>query len=166
MKPLALLALVLLAGCQAGPAPAGPAELRTGPPPWDAPRDAVAYADAAGLERLPLDFSSPAPYTVNLVVTIDGDAVVIPANIGIDLVRAEQASMHTHAEDGVVNVEARTRNERPTVQQFFTLWGVRYDAKCLADACGGVTVLVNGEAAPWDTKLQRGALVQVAATHS
>jgi len=159
-----LLTGILLTGCQAGPAPPGPAEPRTGPPPWNAPRDAVSYVDAAGMERLPLDFSGPAPYTVNLVVTIDGEAVVVPADIGIDRIRAEQAALHTHADDGVVNVEARTRTERPTLEQFFTLWGVRYDEKCLGDACGGITVLVNGEAAPWDTKLQRGALIQVAAT--
>jgi hypothetical protein len=159
-----LLALAL-AGCGAGPAKPAPAELRTGPPPWDAPRDAVSYVDAAGMDRLPLDFREPAPYSVRLTVTVDGARVVVPPNVGVDRLRAEQAPMHTHADNGFVHVEAKTRGERPTLKQFFTLWGVRYDAKCLGDACGGVTVLVNGEAASWDTPLQREVAVIVAAKH-
>ena len=70
-----LLVSTVVGGCQVGPAPPGPAELRTGPPPWDAPRDAVSYIDKAGFERLPLDFSGPSPYTVTIAVTVDGKPV-------------------------------------------------------------------------------------------
>jgi hypothetical protein len=157
--------LSVLSGCQVGPAAPGPAEIRSGPPPWAAPRDAVSYIDKAGFERLPLDFSGPAPYTVKVAVSIDGAAVEIPADIGIDRIRAEQAAIHTHATDGVVFVEAKTKAERPTLRQFFELWGVRYDGKCLGDACANLTVRVNGEPAPWDTKLIREAQIQVTATH-
>ena len=136
---------------------------RTGAPPWDAPRDAVSYVDAAGFERLPLDFRGPAPYTVRLTVTVDGAKVVVPAGIGIDKLRAEQAAVHTHTDDGVVWVEPRSKEDRPTLQQFFTLWGVRYDGKCLGDACRGVTVLVNGDAKPWNTTLTRQAAILVQA---
>jgi hypothetical protein len=159
----ALATGLVLTACQVGPAPPGPAEVRTGPPPWDAPRDAVSYIDQAGLERLPLDFKGPAPYTVKLTVAVDGAPVQLPADIGIDRVRAEQAAVHTHAGDGVVNVEAKTRGEQPTLPQLFSLWGVRYDAKCVGDACGGVTVLVNGDPAAWDAKLQRQSLIDVSA---
>lgn len=156
---------VTVTACQVGPAPPGPAEARSGPPPWSAPRDAVSYIDKAGMERLPLDFKGPTPYYLKLIVTVDDNAVPLPVDIGIDRVRAEQASVHTHATDGIVNVEAKTAAERPTLAQFFTLWGVRYDAKCLGDACGGLEVQVNGEPAPWDTKLQRESLIEVAAKH-
>jgi hypothetical protein len=156
--------LPVVSGCQVGPAPPGPAEIRSGPPPWDAPRDAVSYIDKAGFERLPLDFSGPAPYTVKVAITVDGAGVQIPAGIGVDRVRAEQAAIHTHATDGVVYVEAKTKAERPTLKQFFELWGVRYDGKCLGDACSSVTVRVNGQPAPWDAKLSRESLIQVEAT--
>ncbi|GAA0924735.1 hypothetical protein GCM10009554_03690 [Kribbella koreensis] len=154
-----------LSGCQVGPAKPAAAELRTSAPPWSAPRDAVSYVDKAGFERLPLDFSGPAPYTLKLSVTVDGKPVEIPADIGVDRLRAEQAAVHTHGTDGVLWVEAKTKAERPTLSQFFTLWGLRYDDHCLADACGSLTVTVNGEKAAWDTKLPRESVVQVEATH-
>jgi hypothetical protein len=156
--------LPVVSGCQVGPAPPGPAETRSGPPPWDAPRDAVSYIDKAGFERLPLDFSGPAPYTVKVAIMVDGAGVQIPAGIGVDRVRAEQAAIHTHATDGVVYVEAKTKAERPTLKQFFELWGVRYDGKCVGHACSSLTVRVNGQPAPWDAKLARESLIQVEAT--
>lgn len=157
--------LAAAGGCQVGPAPPGPAVLRTGPPPWDAPRDAVAYVDRAGLERLPLDFRGPAPYSVKVRVTVGGRAVPVPSDIGVDRVRAEQAGVHTHGTDGTFYVEARTQAERPTLPQLFQLWGVRYDGKCLGDACGGVTVRVNGRRATWDTQLVSASVIEVAARH-
>lgn len=157
--------LPVLSACQVGPAPPGPAELRSGPPPWDAPRDAVSYIDKAGMERLPLDFSGPAPYTVRISVTVDGSPVQVPAGIGVDRVRAEQAAIHTHTDDGLVYVEAKTTAERPTLEQFFQLWGVRYDGKCVGDACKSLQVTVNGRPSAWDTELARDSTIQVTATH-
>lgn len=160
---LAALTTVVATACQVGPAPPGPAEFRTTAPPWDAPRDAVSYIDAAGMERLPLDFSGPWPYYVKLSVTIGGKQVLPPVGVGIDRVRAEQASLHTHSADGLLMIEARKADERPTLKQFFTLWGVRYDERCLADACGGLTVKVNGKPSPYDTRLEPEALIEVVA---
>ncbi|MEI8411778.1 MULTISPECIES: hypothetical protein [unclassified Kribbella] len=160
-----LLVSSVISSCQVGPAPPGPAELRTGPPPWDAPRDAVSYIDKAGFERLPLDFSGPSPYTLTLSVAIDGAPVQIPAGIGVDRIRAEQAAVHTHTTDGLVYVEAKTTAERPTLAQFFTLWGIRYDAKCLADACKSLTVVVNNQTASWDAPMTPKAHIQIAARH-
>jgi hypothetical protein len=162
---IAVVAVLLAAGCQAKPGAPGPAEMRTGPPPWDAPRDAVSYIDAAGMERLPLDFRGPAPYYFKVTVTVDDASVTVPGGIGLDPIRAEQAPMHTHAADGIVSVEARTKQQRPTLRQFFTLWGVRYDQRCLGDACGGVTVAVDGVPAAWDLPLPPESLVEVAAKH-
>jgi hypothetical protein len=158
-----LLVSGVLGGCQVGPAAPAAAELRTGAPPWDAPRDAVSYIDKAGFERLPLDFSGPSPYTLTISVTLDGKPVQVPAGIGVDKLRAEQAAVHTHGTDGQVWVEAKTAAEKPTLAQFFTLWGVRYDANCLADACGQLKVTVDGEPAPWDTPLARNSDITVSA---
>jgi hypothetical protein len=156
---------LVITGCQVGPAAPEAADLRTGAPPWDAPRDAVSYIDKAGFERLPLDFSGPSPYTVNLAVTIDGQPVQVAAGIGIDKLRAEQAAVHTHTTDGVVWVEAKTAAEHPTLAQFFTLWGIRYDANCLANSCKALTVTVDGEPVAWDTPLVRNSHVVVAVRH-
>ncbi|MGW6277174.1 hypothetical protein [Kribbella sp. NPDC055071] len=151
--------------CQVGPAPPAAAELRSGPPPWDAPRDAVSYIDKAGFERLPLDFSGPSPYTLTISVTVDGKPVEVPAGVGIDRLRAEQAAVHTHTTDGLVWVESKTTAERPTLPQFFTLWGVRYDAKCLADACHALTVTIDGKPAPWNTPLTRNSNLAITVRH-
>lgn len=168
-RPAAAAAVLLvsgaLAGCQVGPAAPAAAELRTGAPPWDAPRDAVSYIDKAGFERLPLDFSGPSPYTLTIAVTVDGKPVQVPAGIGVDKLRAEQAAVHTHTTDGQVWVEAKTASEHPTLAQFFTLWGLRYDAKCLADACTDLKITVNGTPAPWNTPLTRNAHVIVTVRH-
>ena len=160
-----LLVTSVAGGCQVGPAPPGPAEIRTGPPPWDAPRDGVSYIDQAGFERLPLDFSGPSPYTVKIAVSVDGKPVQVPAGVGVDRVRAEQAAVHTHTADGLVYVEAKTTAERPTLQQFFTLWGVKYDGKCLADACTTLTVTANGKPVAWDAELTPNTQFQITATH-
>jgi hypothetical protein len=159
------LAVLVVAGCQVGPAAPGPAVERVTAPPWDAPRDVVSYIDAAGLERLPLNFRGPSSYLVTVLVKVDGKLVEVPSGIGIDLVRAEQAPLHTHDATGAVHVEARKADQHPTVAQFVTLWGVRHDAKCLGDACGGVTIRISGAAGTWDSPLEPGALIEVAARH-
>ncbi|MER7249187.1 hypothetical protein [Kribbella sp. NPDC000426] len=160
-----LLTSSVVGGCQVGPAPPAAAVLRTTAPPWDAPRDAVSYIDKAGFERLPLDFSGPAPYTVHIAVVVDGKPVEVPAGIGIDKLRAEQAAVHTHTTDGLVWVEAKTTSDHPTLHQFFTLWGLRYDAKCLADACTGLTVTSDGKPIAWDAPLTRDAQIRISAGH-
>ncbi|MFC9691903.1 hypothetical protein ACFTSF_25355 [Kribbella sp. NPDC056951] len=166
VKATALLLLsIAAAGCGVSPAKPAAADLRTTAPPWDAPRDAVSYIDKAGFERLPLDFSGPAPYTLRLKVTVDGNPVQVPAGIGVDRVRAEQAAVHTHTTDGLVYVEAKTTAEHPTLAQFFTLWGLKYDENCLADACTNLKVTVDGQPAPWNTPLTGGSRVLVAASH-
>lgn len=165
LGPVAGTVLGSATGCQVGPAQPAAAELRTGAPPWDAPRDAVSYIDKAGFERLPLDFSGPSPYTLTVTVTVDGTPVQVATGIGIDKLRAEQAAVHTHTTDGVVWVEAKTTTERPTLAQFFTLWGVRYDANCLADACKNLNVAINNTPAPWNTPLSPNSHITVTVRH-
>ena len=169
-RPAAGTAAVLLvggvlAGCQVSPAAPAAAELRTGAPPWDAPRDAVSYIDKAGFERLPLDFSGPSPYSLTIAVTLDGKPVQVPAGLGVDKLRAEQAAVHTHTTDGLVWVEAKTTSDHPTLAQFFTLWGIKYDATCLADACKSLKITLNGTPAPWDTALTPKAKITITVRH-
>lgn len=118
--------------------------MRTTAPPWDAPRDAVSYIDASGLEQRPLGESTD-PWIIELIVQVDGERVDIPAMIGIDRLRAKQAVVHTHEAGGDVWLEGPD-NHQATLSHFFTLWGIEFDGKCLAQRCN-LEVLVDGEPA-------------------
>ena len=141
MIPL-LLAAFLLVGCVGRPDPA-PAESRTSQPPWDAPRDAISYIEAAGVAQLSLGDDAD-PWILDIDVIVAGQPVEVPAYIGIDRLRAVQAPVHTHEPGGEVWLEGEG-NRDTTLGQFFALWGVRFDDDCLGAACGGVTVLADGE---------------------
>ncbi len=141
MIAVGLMATALLTGCSMQ-RPLEAAVMREGGPPWDAPRDAVSYIDAAGLSQLRLDDDSD-PWIVRLSVTVSGERVEVPAFIGIDRVRAVQAPAHTHDSGGEVWLEGEG-NREVTLGQFFTLWGVRFDSACLGEACDGVRVTADG----------------------
>jgi hypothetical protein len=137
-----LLALLLVpAGCVRAAVPE-PAQSRTTPPPWDAPRDAISYIEAAGLEPLPLDLTENQS-VLTLHLRVDGTAVQIPAFVGVDRVRAVQAAVHTHDSSGQVWLEGKG-TKSVTLGHFFTLWGVRLDDRCVGNTCGAVRVLVDG----------------------
>lgn len=114
-----------------------------GPPPWSAPRDAVSYIAAAGLPELPLDSDSD-PHIVQISISIDDSGVTIPAYLGVDQLRAVQAPVHTHDESGEVWLEG-PGNRDVTLEQFFTVWGVRFSDDCLGDSCGQLTVESDGQ---------------------
>jgi hypothetical protein len=146
-----LIVLLILPGCvpQATPAPAAE---RTTPPPWSAPRDALSYIDAAGLEPQPLG-SNENSHVVSLRIALDGAPVEVPAYVGIDRVRAVQAPMHTHDISGKVWLEGR-ETEVVTLGQFFTVWGVRFDDRCLGSACKALMVTVDGQVSSAPTKVR------------
>lgn len=137
----AVVAVGLLTGCvpQATPEPAS---VSTASPPWPAPRDAISYIVAAGLPQLPLNDETD-PHIISLSITIGDQKVTVPGNIGIDRLRAVQAPVHTHDDSGQVWLEG-TGNRTVTLGQFFTLWGVRFDASCLGADCGTIQVFADG----------------------
>lgn len=157
-----LVVAVLVAGCVSRPDP-DPAVIRETPPPWDAPRDAISYIQAAGLPELPLDEDSD-PFIVRVEVVYDDEAVELPPFIGVDRLRALQAPVHTHESTGDVWLEG-TGNREVTLGQFFAVWGVRFDERCLADACGGLSVLADGEPVedPVSLVMRGNELIQVSA---
>jgi hypothetical protein len=140
---LALVIMVALTGCVRTAEPA-PAVIRTTPPPWAAPRDAVSTIAAAGLVAEPLNSTGGSPHIVDMSIQVDGWLVAIPPNVGIDRPRAKQAAVHTHDTSNQVWLEGRN-SESITLGQFFTVWAVRFDGRCLGAACGEVVVTADGK---------------------
>jgi hypothetical protein len=157
-----IIVLLVLTSCvrQATPAPA---EQRSTPPPWGAPRDAISYITAAGLEAQPL--SNENSHVVELRITVDHAPVEVPASVGIDRVRALQAPVHTHDTSGQVWLEGR-ETDAVTLGQFFTVWGVRFDDQCLGSACGTLVVTVDGKvsSAPRELRLAASRTIDITAT--
>jgi hypothetical protein len=157
-----LVVLLVLTSCvnQASPAPAAQ---RSTPPPWAAPRDAVSYIAAAGLEAQPLS-SNENSHVVELRIIVDGTAVEVPPYVGIDRVRAVQAPVHTHDSTGQVWLEGR-ETDGVSLGQFFTVWGVRFDDHCLGSACRGLVVTVDGRvsSAPGEVRLAESRTIHISA---
>ncbi len=136
------LLVIALTGCGHAAEP-GPAVIRTTPPPWDAPRDAVSNIAAAGLTAEPLNSTGEDRHIVTMSIDADGWQVAIPPYVGIDRLRAQQAAVHTHDASNQVWLEGRDA-QTITLGQFFTVWGVRFDGRCLGAACGDVVVTADG----------------------
>ena len=145
-----LVVLLVLTSCVRQDTPT-PAAQRTTSPPWSAPRDAISYITAAGLEPQPLS-SKGNSSVVNLKITVDGVPVEVPAYVGIDRLRAVQAPAHTHDASGQIWLEGR-ETDAVTLGQFFTVWGVRFDDRCLGSACRDLRVIVDGEVSPAPTEV-------------
>jgi hypothetical protein len=139
---VALMVLAALTGCVRAAEPA-PAVIRTTPPPWDAPRDAVSTIAAAGLTPEPLNSTGGGRHIVTISIDVDGWLVPIPPYVGVDRPRAQQAAVHTHDASSQVWLEG-SNIESITLGQFFTVWAVRFDGRCLGAACGEVVVTADG----------------------
>ncbi len=150
--------VVLLAGCGAQPAqpaapgPAGTPAVHGGVtldgssmPPWPAPDDVSARAEAAGLDLGPMGTAEH--YHPHLRVIVGGEEVPVPAGIGVDPVTGAMSALHTHEGDGTLHVEADTVGEVFTLGQLFTQWGVNLTATQIggARAAGGQLVKVTSD---------------------
>ena len=78
-----------------------------------------------------------------MTIVVDGWRVRVPAYVGMDRLRAQQAVVHTHDTTNQVWLEGRGADP-VTLGQFFAVWGVRFDGRCLGAACGEVAVTANG----------------------
>jgi hypothetical protein len=116
-------------------------------PPWPLPPDATDRVAAAGMDTGPMGMTEH--YHAHLDIIVNGEAVPVPANLGIDPATGGMAALHTHTADGLVHVEADTQDEAFTLGQLFTAW----DVKLTAEQIGSMTttdgnelkVYVNGE---------------------
>lgn len=86
-----------------------------------------------------------------LNITVRGEAVPIPANIGIPAGQTHPENMHTHAEDHIIHIE-----KLPPVYEtdlkignFFQVWGKQFNSQCVVDTCAEngerIKMVVNGQ---------------------
>lgn len=120
--------------------------------PWPVPADTATAVRQAGLALGPMGTAEH--YHAHLDVLVNGRAVAVPGNIGVDQFTGEMSALHTHPPDGIVHVEAARRGQIFTLGQFFTQWGVSLatdrigglrtgDGKTLAVYANGVRVEGN-----------------------
>lgn len=120
-----LLALALgVAGCTGGtPTATQPSQSPLpSPPPWAAPADPSARMKAAGLEPLASE-GTLVHYHPHIDVFYNGQAVTVPANVGVDTEAHTISALHTHADSGVLHIES-PKAQTITLGQFFTEWNV------------------------------------------
>jgi hypothetical protein len=127
------------------------------PPPWPAPTDVSARAEAAGL---PLGAMGTAEhYHVHLDVLVNGEQVGVPANIGVDESTGAMSYLHTHTPDGLVHIEAGSVGQPFTLGQLFTEWNVRLTETQVgalqATAGNRLTLYVNGEKVTGNPAMQQ-----------
>jgi hypothetical protein len=89
---------------------------------WPAPADASAQAKAAGLPMLGAEGQVLHIHS-HLDVFVDGKAVTVPAEIGIDVTKQQISPLHTHDTSGVVHIESPVKADF-TLGQFMTEWNV------------------------------------------
>jgi hypothetical protein len=158
MGALAVM-LLAMAACQSTPPSASfGSSAPLAQPSWPAPTDAIALAAEAGLVPESEEYLTT-HHHAHLDILVDGQAVVIPAGIGIDItmpgVRDELtpdgtthsyfvslcdapclSPLHTHDPSGVIHEESQQANHAPyTLGQFFTEYGQRLDNSCVGDYC-------------------------------
>jgi hypothetical protein len=168
---LAVVAVALLAGCGGSDEPAttstattagagaqlGPSfgsmtslpGVLTSPPPWPANAGKLQQRlRAIGLDPLRAE-GQILHIHQHLDLFAEGRRVTIPANIGIDPSGAFLAALHTHDDSGIMHVESPTATSY-SLGQFFAVWGVRLDARCIGSLCARGTrrlrAWVNGKA--------------------
>ncbi|MFI0895919.1 hypothetical protein [Streptomyces sp. NPDC020983] len=144
-----------------GKAPASPVN-------WPAPADATARVKAAGLPMLGAEGQVLHIHS-HLDVFVDGKAVTVPADIGIDLVKQQISPLHTHDTSGVVHIESPVKADF-TLGEFMTEWNVPFGKDTLGTfkAGGGkeLHVYVNGTEQTGDpASLKLGAHDEIAVVY-
>jgi hypothetical protein len=116
--------------------------LQSGPPPWSANSAQLRGRLAViGLEPLTMEGAALHIHE-HLDLFVDGRAVTIPANVGIDASQGFLAALHTHDTSGIIHVESPVVAGF-TLGQFFDVWGVALTPSCLGGACQPVDTAIS-----------------------
>jgi hypothetical protein len=158
--------LLLIGGCGDGGDESTSDSAAEDVPEWLAPDDPVERTVAAGLEPAVREHLQTHRHA-HLDVFVDGEPVLVPAGIGIDITNpgvqtfddpisyggieeCDQpciSPLHTHDETGILHTEA-VANDLLTLGQFFTEWDVRLEDGCVGEFCDADTDIafyVDGE---------------------
>lgn len=114
-------------------------------PPWPAPtKNVSALATEAGLNLGPMGTAEH--YHPTLRVVANGEAILVPPNIGVDPSTGAMSAVHTHESDGTIHIEAQTVDEEFTLGQFFTQWNVALGTNRIGgvESKDGILMTVNG----------------------
>ncbi len=106
------------------------------PPPWqadNADKDLQRRLRAIGLDPLTAEGQAVHIHQ-HLDIYVAGQKVTVPAQIGISATGSFISDLHTHDATGIMHVESPTASTF-SLGQFFAVWGVRLDAKCLGSLC-------------------------------
>jgi hypothetical protein len=134
---------------------------------WPAPSDPLERTVEAGLEPAQKEFLINHVHS-HLDVFIDGEAILVPAAIGINIEDPEVrkfdlsdgtvsyglemcdqpciSPLHTHDESGIIHTES-VDPEPHTLGQFFIEWGVELSETCVGEHCAPtpIAVYIGGE---------------------
>jgi hypothetical protein len=115
-------------------------------PPWPAPADPTSGITLAGLRSASTE-TLVHHFHAHLDIKADGNAVAIPANVGLSANTVSE--MHTHSPDGIIHIEAPDKTRRYVLGQFFAEWGIKLDATHLGGFTDGngktLVAYINGK---------------------
>jgi hypothetical protein len=106
------------------------------PPPWpanNADKTLQLRLRAIGLDPLTAEGQAVHIHQ-HLDLYVAGKKITVPAQIGISAGQAFISDLHTHDATGIMHVESPTVRSF-SLGQFFAVWGVRLDAKCIGGLC-------------------------------
>ncbi len=137
-----IVAIVLVLSSQRLPG------VQTGSPPWPSETSQLrARLGAIGLQVLTGEGQAQHTHE-HLDPFVDGRPVVVPANIGINAVERFLSPFTPTMRQGS-STSSRRSSAISHPGQFFDVWGVRFDARCVGGVCDGngqtVSVFVNGQ---------------------
>lgn len=78
----------------------------------------------------------------HLDIIVNGTAVTVPADIGINRAALFISPIHTHDESGVIHVESDEFRDY-TLGDFFDIWGVRFIKDCVGGYCSKGTSMLK-----------------------
>jgi len=120
----------------------------TSTPPWAVPANTSERIQAA---RLSTSAMTPggAHFHPHIDIRVDGKAVPVAANIGVETATGTMSELHTHDASGIVHIESAAKDDRYVLGQLFTEWNVRLDRTHLggltADSARSLVAFVDGK---------------------